>query len=235
MRMASIRSLCVSSLSISATKLRIICRKINKLPLFSHLLLSSPTRFFVLLLWLIVLCINLIQKMTDFAHNEKKCSCGQKWLVKLQKIWSTTSKIHRKFEVGLCILSFSQLFLISLHLGFSYNDYEIFFIILFLLSKIIPTFAAESISIAASWISRKSHTKKLWHVSSVRWRLSTMQRSAWQKNGLAEVSQARLFHYDTSFSWSFYAAIIVENRNPLLEAITEDFEHTAQVLTENKP
>lgn len=33
----------------------------------------------------------------------------------------------------------------------------------------------------------------------------------------------------------FYAAIIVENRNPLLEAITEDFEHTAQVLTENKP
>lgn len=33
----------------------------------------------------------------------------------------------------------------------------------------------------------------------------------------------------------FYAAIIVENRNPLLEAIIADFEMTAQTLTEGKP
>ena len=33
----------------------------------------------------------------------------------------------------------------------------------------------------------------------------------------------------------FYAAIIVENRNPMLEAIIADFEMTAQVLTEGKP
>lgn len=33
----------------------------------------------------------------------------------------------------------------------------------------------------------------------------------------------------------FYAAIIVENRNPLLQAITEDFDSTAQALTEGKP
>ena len=33
----------------------------------------------------------------------------------------------------------------------------------------------------------------------------------------------------------FYAAIIVENRNPLLEAIIADFESTAQALTAGKP
>jgi len=33
----------------------------------------------------------------------------------------------------------------------------------------------------------------------------------------------------------FYAAIIVENRNPLLETIIADFEMTAQVLTAGKP
>ncbi len=33
----------------------------------------------------------------------------------------------------------------------------------------------------------------------------------------------------------FYAAIIVENRNPMLESIIEDFDNTAQVLTEGKP
>ena len=33
----------------------------------------------------------------------------------------------------------------------------------------------------------------------------------------------------------FYAAIIVENRNPLLETIIADFESTAQALTEGKP
>ena len=33
----------------------------------------------------------------------------------------------------------------------------------------------------------------------------------------------------------FYAAIIVENRNPLLETIIEDFERTAQALTAGKP
>lgn len=33
----------------------------------------------------------------------------------------------------------------------------------------------------------------------------------------------------------FYAAIIVENRNPLLENIIADFEMTAQVLTGGKP
>lgn len=33
----------------------------------------------------------------------------------------------------------------------------------------------------------------------------------------------------------FYAAIIVENRNPLLENIIADFEMTARVLTEGKP
>ena len=33
----------------------------------------------------------------------------------------------------------------------------------------------------------------------------------------------------------FYAAIIVENRKPLLEDIIEDFENTAQALTEGKP
>ena len=33
----------------------------------------------------------------------------------------------------------------------------------------------------------------------------------------------------------FYAAIIVENRNPMLESIIEDFENTAQALTEGKP
>ena len=31
-----------------------------------------------------------------------------------------------------------------------------------------------------------------------------------------------------------YAAIIVENRNPLAKAIIEDFELTAQMLTEGK-
>lgn len=33
----------------------------------------------------------------------------------------------------------------------------------------------------------------------------------------------------------FYAAIIVENRNPLMKAIIDDFEMTAQVLTAGKP
>ena len=33
----------------------------------------------------------------------------------------------------------------------------------------------------------------------------------------------------------FYAAIIVENRNPMLQAIIDDFEQTAQVLTAGKP
>ena len=33
----------------------------------------------------------------------------------------------------------------------------------------------------------------------------------------------------------FYAAIIVENRNPLLNDIIRDFEDTAQALTEGKP
>ena len=33
----------------------------------------------------------------------------------------------------------------------------------------------------------------------------------------------------------FYAAIIVEKRNPLLEAIIDDFESTAKALTEGKP
>ena len=33
----------------------------------------------------------------------------------------------------------------------------------------------------------------------------------------------------------FYAAIIVENRNPLLKNIIEDFESTAQALTTGKP
>ncbi|MBQ7150592.1 MAG: hypothetical protein IJS06_06500 [Prevotella sp.] len=33
----------------------------------------------------------------------------------------------------------------------------------------------------------------------------------------------------------FYAAIIVENRNPLLETIIADFETTAQALTAGKP
>lgn len=33
----------------------------------------------------------------------------------------------------------------------------------------------------------------------------------------------------------FYAAIIVENRNPLLDDIIADFENTAQALTEGKP
>ena len=33
----------------------------------------------------------------------------------------------------------------------------------------------------------------------------------------------------------FYAAIIVENRNPLLDTIIADFESTAQALTEGKP
>ena len=33
----------------------------------------------------------------------------------------------------------------------------------------------------------------------------------------------------------FYAAIIVESRNPLLETIIDDFENTAQALTEGKP
>ena len=33
----------------------------------------------------------------------------------------------------------------------------------------------------------------------------------------------------------FYAAIIVENRNPMLEAIVDDFEMTAQALIEGKP
>jgi hypothetical protein len=33
----------------------------------------------------------------------------------------------------------------------------------------------------------------------------------------------------------FYAAIIVENRNPLLEAIIADFESTAEALTAGKP
>lgn len=33
----------------------------------------------------------------------------------------------------------------------------------------------------------------------------------------------------------FYAAIIVENRNPMLKSIIEDFETTANVLTEGKP
>lgn len=33
---------------------------------------------------------------------------------------------------------------------------------------------------------------------------------------------------------SSYAAIIVENRNPLAKAIVDDFELTAQMLTEDK-
>ena len=33
----------------------------------------------------------------------------------------------------------------------------------------------------------------------------------------------------------FYAAIIVENRNPMLETIIADFESTVQALTEGKP
>ena len=33
----------------------------------------------------------------------------------------------------------------------------------------------------------------------------------------------------------FYAAIIVENKNPMLENIIEDFDNTAQALTEGKP
>ena len=33
----------------------------------------------------------------------------------------------------------------------------------------------------------------------------------------------------------FYAAIIVENRNPLLEAVIADFEMTAKILTTGKP
>ncbi len=33
----------------------------------------------------------------------------------------------------------------------------------------------------------------------------------------------------------FYAAIIVENRNPKLKAITEEFETTSQALTSDKP
>lgn len=33
----------------------------------------------------------------------------------------------------------------------------------------------------------------------------------------------------------FYAAIIVENRNPLLEAITDEFETASQALTSDKP
>ena len=33
----------------------------------------------------------------------------------------------------------------------------------------------------------------------------------------------------------FYAAIIVENRNPKLKAITEEFETIAQALTSDKP
>lgn len=33
----------------------------------------------------------------------------------------------------------------------------------------------------------------------------------------------------------FYAAIIVENRNPQLKAITEEFETASQALTANKP
>lgn len=33
----------------------------------------------------------------------------------------------------------------------------------------------------------------------------------------------------------FYAAIIVENRNPLLKAITDEFETASQVLTSDKP
>ena len=33
----------------------------------------------------------------------------------------------------------------------------------------------------------------------------------------------------------FYAAIIVERRNPQLDAIIEDFEITAKALTEGKP
>ncbi len=33
----------------------------------------------------------------------------------------------------------------------------------------------------------------------------------------------------------FYAAIIVENRNPLLESIIDDFERTSEALTTGKP
>ena len=33
----------------------------------------------------------------------------------------------------------------------------------------------------------------------------------------------------------FYAAIIVENRNPMLKSIIEDFETTASALTAGKP
>ena len=33
----------------------------------------------------------------------------------------------------------------------------------------------------------------------------------------------------------FYAAIIVETRNPMLEDILDDFENTAKALTEGKP
>ncbi len=33
----------------------------------------------------------------------------------------------------------------------------------------------------------------------------------------------------------FYAAIIVESRNPLLQAVIHDFEQTAEALTNGKP
>ena len=43
------------------------------------------------------------------------------------------------------------------------------------------------------------------------------------------------FGFATVENKGFYAAIIVENRNPLLKNIIEDFETTAQALTEGKP
>jgi len=37
------------------------------------------------------------------------------------------------------------------------------------------------------------------------------------------------------FKWTLVAAIIVENTNPMLEAIVSDFKQTAESLTGEKP
>ena len=55
-----------------------------------------------------------------------------------------------------------------------------------------------------------------------------------QKNADPERFTIRTAHA-TVENKGFYAAIIVENRNPLLKNIIEDFETTAQALTEGKP
>jgi len=55
-----------------------------------------------------------------------------------------------------------------------------------------------------------------------------------QKNADPERFTIRTAHA-TIENKGFYAAIIVENRNPLLENIIEDFEATARTLTEGKP